>query len=79
MFELLDRVRVAQDLPQVYGTQWRSESVGGVLHFGPATPIVNPAHVDARRAAVGLTSLADYEASLRTVYGIPEDAPPLRR
>lgn len=76
---LLDRVRVAQGLPQVYGTQWRSESIDGVLHFGPATPIGDPTSVDALRASVGLTPLVDYEASLRRVYGVPEDAPPLRR
>jgi len=76
---LLDRVRIAQGRPQVYGTQWQSLSIDGVLHFGPATPIEDPARVDVRRAAAGLPNVAEYVANLREVYGIPEGTPPLPR
>lgn len=54
---LTDRVRVAQDRPQVYGTQ-----------FGPTgpRPIEDPDELDERRAAVGLEPFADYAARFRT-------------
>ena len=74
---LTDRVLVAQGLPQRYGTQYRSESIGGVLRFRPATPIEDPEGIDERRAAAGLPPLAEYEATLREAYGIPADAPTL--
>lgn len=54
---LTDRVRVVQDRPQVYGTQ-----------FGPTGPrqIEDPDELDERRAAVGLEPFADYAARFRT-------------
>lgn len=48
---LIDRVRVAEGLPQVYGTQVRNGS--------EPFPIENQANVDARRSEVGLPPLAD--------------------
>ncbi len=54
---LTDRLRLAQDLPQVYGTQFRLED--GKL--SPA-PIEDPEHVDERRGALGMTTLAEYQA-----------------
>lgn len=72
---LRDRVRVNQGRPQIYGTQWRTEVIDGVLHFGLATPLANAATVDERRAAVGFVPLKDEEASVRRAYGIPDDAP----
>ena len=56
---LTDRVRVAEDKPQVYGTQMKF--IEGKL--GPA-PIEDEANVDKRRAAVGLEPLADYVKKL---------------
>ena len=44
---LTDRICVGDNLPQVYGTQWEY-------------PIADQEHVDERRAAVGLSSLAEY-------------------
>jgi hypothetical protein len=49
---LTDRVRVAQDRPQLYGTQFCG--MGGEL-----------GRLDERRAAVGLGPFAEYEARLR--------------
>ena len=44
---LTDRVCVGEGRPQIYGTQ---------LEY----PIADPEHVDERRAAIGLSALADY-------------------
>src|SRR5436190_4620752 len=61
---LLDRVRMSQGQPQVYGTQFISSADGKfVLH-----PIEDPEHVDERRRAVGLPSMAEYEKKIREVY-----------
>ncbi|MCC6615873.1 MAG: hypothetical protein IT320_20555 [Anaerolineae bacterium] len=54
---LSDRVRVAEGLPQIYGTQFHG-------HDQPL-PIEDEANVDARRAAMGLEPLADYVAAMR--------------
>lgn len=54
---LTDRLRLAQDLPQVYGTQFRLEDG----KISPA-PIEDPEHVDQRRGALGMSTLAEYQA-----------------
>lgn len=60
---LTDRVAVGQGQPQTYGTQ-----VGcGPDGPEPATPIVDEAGVDARRAEVGLPPLADYIAEMAEI------------
>ncbi len=67
---LIDRVRVAEDLPQVYGTQ-----IGGADEDGnptPRTPIEDPENVDARRAAVGLGTLEEYYEEFKRAM---EEAP----
>jgi hypothetical protein len=51
---LTDRLRVAEGRPQVYGTQMRV--VDGKIVPGN---IEDPGHVDERRAAMGLGTLAD--------------------
>jgi hypothetical protein len=51
---LTDRVRVAEDQPQVYGTQYQDKDG----EFGPH-PIEDPDHLDVRRAEVGLEPHAD--------------------
>jgi hypothetical protein len=53
---LLDRVRMYEGKPQVYGTQF----LNGVLYT-----LEDPDHVDERRKSVGLGSLAEYEKRLR--------------
>lgn len=52
---LTDRILTHKHKPQIYGTQWH-------------IPIADPAHVDQRRASVGLGPLAVYEAQLKQVY-----------
>lgn len=64
---LTDWVRVAQGLPQVFGTQ--ADFIDGQLQFHPIEDI---GQVDARRAQVGLMSLAEYRAQLIDVYLIRE-------
>jgi thiol-disulfide isomerase/thioredoxin len=58
-----DRVLVAEGKPQRYGTQFRNQN--GKLE---ADPMEDSAHVDDRRRAIGLDSLADYEKQMERVY-----------
>jgi hypothetical protein len=65
MAYLTDRILVAENKPQVYGTQFRQTPTGGmVVHV-----IEDEANVDARRQSVGLPPLADYKRALEKVYG----------
>lgn len=64
---LLDRVRVGEGKPQVYGTQakrfeeWEGQE--------PALePIEDEANVDRRRAEVGLPPLSEYREGLKRLY-----------
>ncbi len=68
---LLDRVRVHQGKPQVYGSQGRWEN--GVLNL---QPIEDPENVDQRRAEVGLGPVAEYLARLRANQGSKPPTPP---
>lgn len=61
---LEDRVRIADGKPQLYGTQL-SAPAGGAPHFDP---IEDEAHVDERRAAVGLQPLAEYAKLFGLAY-----------
>ncbi|MER6577288.1 DUF6624 domain-containing protein [Nonomuraea sp. NPDC001023] len=61
---LVDRVRVAEKKPQVYGTQWETTPEG---RWRPRTPIEDEARVDERRAEVGLKPLKDYLKELQSV------------
>ena len=61
---LLDRVRMQQGKPQIYGTQFTFAADGQlVLH-----PIENAEHVDERRRAIGLPPMAEQEKVMREVY-----------
>jgi hypothetical protein len=61
---LLDRVRMRQGKPQVYGTQFTSGADGKlVVH-----PIEDADNVDERRRAIGLPPMAEYERKIREVY-----------
>jgi hypothetical protein len=52
-----DRVLIFQQKPQVYGSQVRSNATTGKMEF---FPIADEAHVDERRATMGLGTLAEY-------------------
>ncbi len=60
---LTDRIAVHRGEPQRYGTQ--ASLVNGKMVFAP---IADSAHVDERRARVGLPSLAVYARVLDSVY-----------
>ncbi|WP_052423623.1 DUF6624 domain-containing protein [Nonomuraea candida] len=60
---LVDRVRVAERRPQVYGTQWETNPQG---EWRPRTPIEDEAKVDERRAAAGLKPLREYLEELKS-------------
>ena len=66
---LIDRVRVAKELPQVYGTQVGPGPDGDLA---PRTPIEDPDNVDARRAEAGLGTLEEYYQEIREAFGTPE-------
>jgi hypothetical protein len=57
---LYDRVAVGEHRPQRYGTQYGE---------GKPRAIEDEAHVDERRKAVGLGTMAEYDAQMRAMYG----------
>lgn len=61
---LTDRVLGKQGKLQLYGTQFNNKSGRWVPN-----PIEDPAHVDQRRAALGLPPLSDYTCMIKTMYG----------
>lgn len=63
---LTDELRLADGLPQVYGTKF--EPVAGEL---VPCPIEAPDDVDHRRAAMGLEPLADYTNRIRQRFPLP--------
>ena len=58
---LVDRVRLRDGKPQLYGTQFVQDSEGRLI----LQPLKDPEEVDERRRKVGLMPLAEYEAQLR--------------
>jgi hypothetical protein len=60
---LVDRVRVGDGKPQLYGTQ--ASMRGGEITFHP---IKDSTHVDERRTALGLPPLAEYIKRMRAAY-----------
>ena len=67
-----DRVALEAHLKQLYGTQFDTRT-------NAPLPLADPAHVDERRAAVGLPSLADYAqdgATYTQVAAAPRGAQP---
>jgi hypothetical protein len=61
---LLDRVRMQQGKPQVYGTQFTLAADGQLVLY----PIEDAEHVDERRRAIGLPPMAEQEKVTREVY-----------
>jgi dienelactone hydrolase len=57
---LYDRVAVAEKRPQRWGTQFMN---------GTPQPIEDEANVDARRTAIGLSTMEQYKADMRRMYG----------
>jgi heme-degrading monooxygenase HmoA len=63
----IDRIRVGEGKPQVYGTQFHDVNGEQVPYA-----IEDAANVDARRAKVGLNPLAEYTTQLRQMYAKPK-------
>jgi hypothetical protein len=61
---LWDRVAVAEHRPQRYGTQFDE-------HQEPQ-PTEDEAHLDARRTAIGMPTMAEYREQMRKMYGPPK-------
>jgi hypothetical protein len=61
---LTDRVLRSQGKPQRYGTQFEERDGD----WKPE-PLADEAHVDERRHALGLISIANYSCKIRAVYG----------
>jgi len=66
---LIDRVRVRQGKPQLYGTQFRSGPDGLLA----PDPIEDEVHLDERRKTMGLSTMAEYVRMIRQVYPKPVD------
>ncbi|HUP65379.1 MAG TPA: DUF6624 domain-containing protein [Thermoanaerobaculia bacterium] len=63
----VDRIRVREGQPQLYGTQFREQN-GRMEPF----PIENEAEVAFRRAKVGLQPLSEYAAMVNQMYSQPK-------
>jgi hypothetical protein len=70
---LTDRVLLAQHKPQRYGTQYDIDQAN--LAAMKPQPTEEPAHVDERRASMGLMPRADYECVLRVTYATSSATP----
>ena len=60
---MIDRDLMDRGQPQVYGSQWNGSGQAMQLY-----KVVDPEHLDERRAQVGLGPIAEYEALLRKQY-----------
>ncbi|MFK7806867.1 MAG: DUF6624 domain-containing protein [Saprospiraceae bacterium] len=66
---LEDRVAVRNGKKQIYGSQTRIDNKTGENYF---MPIEDPENVDARRANVGLESIANYAESFNITWNVEE-------
>ncbi|MDR3444220.1 MULTISPECIES: DUF6624 domain-containing protein [unclassified Dyella] len=63
---LVDRVRTNHGKPQLYGSQFVGDAAKpSDMHL---SPVEDPAHLDERRARMGLMPIHDYECALRAMY-----------
>ncbi|HLQ12229.1 MAG TPA: DUF6624 domain-containing protein [Steroidobacteraceae bacterium] len=67
---LTDRVLIHQGKPQRYGSQFGNNGSG----LKPGR-MEDPAHVDQRRASVGLGTLAEYSCAMQVIYGTSDGSP----
>ncbi|MFI5150824.1 MAG: DUF6624 domain-containing protein [Bacteroidia bacterium] len=67
---LIDRIRVKQNLPQLYGSQlrWNEEKKS----YSPQ-PIEDESNLDLRRKKVGLNTAAEYYKNWNIVYTVPQN------
>jgi hypothetical protein len=66
---LTDRIRVFQDLPQVFGTQMAmSSDAHGIMVPTPTVPIEDPEHLDDRRKLMGMPPHAEFVGAISIAY-----------
>lgn len=70
---LEDRIRSFEGRPQLYGTQYDWDERG---EMSPYPEIEDPQHVDERRLAAGLTSLAENTRCMREGVAGTKERPP---
>lgn len=63
---LIDRVRMHEGRPQLYGTQFEQEDDRLVLY-----PVADADSLDERRAAIGLPSMERYVELMEEAYSVP--------
>jgi hypothetical protein len=68
---LVDRVRVRQHKPQLYGTQYKAGPDGEWV----PEPIEDEEHIEGRRKSMGLSTMADELRTIRQVYGRSDPSP----
>lgn len=65
---LFDRVRKNENLPQVYGTQWRQKDGKWGLYTCEEVKTLNQ-----RRQEVGLNPIEDYEEQMKAAYNLTDE------
>lgn len=66
---LTDRIRVFQDLPQVFGTQMAmATNEHGIMAPTPTVPIEDPEHLDDRRKLMGMPPHAEFVSAISIAY-----------
>ncbi len=66
---LTDRIRVFSDQPQVFGTQMRlARNELGIMVPTPTVPIEDPAHLNDRRALMGMVSHEQFVEAIQIAY-----------
>jgi len=68
--QVFDRVLLAHDKPQQYGTQMRYDEIDGVYYWGIDT-LEDPDGLLQRRAEIGLIDYATYLDQMRKIYRVP--------
>ena len=68
---LIDRVRIHQGRPQLYGSQFKDGPDGTLV----PEPIEDEGHVEERRKSVGLPTMSEYTRIIRQVYARPNPPP----
>jgi hypothetical protein len=68
---LIDRVRLAQNKKQIYGSQLAPKDDGQWV----LRPVEDRAHLDQRRATMDLMPMADYMCWMHTLYGATPKKP----
>jgi hypothetical protein len=72
---MIDRIRVFEGRPQIYGTQFDWDEAGAMSPL----PIEDAAGVDERRRAVGFGTLEERTAEMRRRVEVEGDRPPSDR